>query len=813
MTNKLFENKEDFINRFSRSVKSNFSKEIEDCSDIELYLSLANLISRSALAVRTSTSERHAENKEKKVYYFSLEFLIGRLLDNYLINTGSRQLVEESLNDLGIDLERLENLEPDPGLGNGGLGRLAACFLDSMAAHSVPGIGMGIRYRFGLFRQKIVDGYQTELPDNWLDNDYPWETAKPADAVEVKIGGYVDRQWKTDHMEYEHKDYLKIKATPYDVPVIGYGYNDVNVLRLWHASPMNETIDMDAFNRGEYSKALEESNNIEAINCILYPDDSLGAGRRLRLTQEYFFSAAGIASIIRQYKKTYGKNAFNEFADHVAIHTNDTHPALCVPELMRVLIDEEGLSWDNAWEITRNTISFTNHTVLPEALEKWPIELFKTVLPRVYMIVEEIDRRWKEYLQKSGNFSPAVAKATAILWDGEVRMANLSIIGSHSVNGVAKLHSDILTQFVFNDYYKLNPEKFNNKTNGVSHRRFMIQSNPKLAKLVSEYIGDAWTKDMSKISELEKFSDDSEFLRKLAAVKTDNKIRLAKYVKENNGIDIDPNSIFDVQVKRIHAYKRQLLNAFKVLDLYNRIIENPFLEIEPCTFIFAGKAAQGYALAKEIIKFINSVAELVNNDPVVSSKIKVVFIENFCVSNAQIIYPAADISEQISTAGKEASGTGNMKFMMNGAFTLGTLDGANVEIKNIVGEENMKIFGLTSDQTEGFSHYGGYNAQSVADNNIRISKIINQLVDGTFEKYGMNFWGIYDDLIQHNDPFFVLADFDAYTKAFDEVCALYKDREKWNRISLINIARSGFFSSDRTIEEYAQEIWNTRFDK
>ncbi|MCQ2553370.1 MAG: glycogen/starch/alpha-glucan phosphorylase [Clostridia bacterium] len=808
-----FEGKEQFKELYMQYLRETYSKDVSDCSDFELYENLVHIINDAAATVRAKTSKRHAENQEKKIYYFSMEFLIGKLLDNYLINTGNRDLVEEALADMGISLEKLEAIEPDPGLGNGGLGRLAACFLDSMAAHGVPGVGMGIRYRFGLFKQKIVDGYQTELPDAWLADGYPWEIAKPADSVEVQIGGYVDRRWENGKMYFEHKGYTSIKATPYDVMVVGYAGNDVNVLRLWHASPMHETIDMAAFNSGDYSKALEANNQIEAINCILYPDDSMGAGRRLRLTQEYFFVAAGIASIIKQYKKTYGNNVWDKFADRVSIHTNDTHPALCVPELMRVLIDEENLEWNDAWAITRKTISFTNHTVLPEALEKWSIELFRNVLPRVYMIIEEIDRRWREYLRRTGNDSADVAKNTAILWDGEAKMANLSIIGSHSVNGVAALHSQILIDYVFNDYYKLDPSKFNNKTNGVSHRRFMIQSNPELAKLVTEAIGDGWKSDMSKIEELLKFKDDAAFLEKMSQIKRANKVTLSNYIINNNGISVNPDSIFDIQVKRIHAYKRQLLNAFKVLDLYNKLNENPNLDMEPVTFVFAGKAAQGYAFAKEVIKFINSVASLVNSDPVISQKIKVVFIENFCVSNAQLIYPAADISEQISTAGKEASGTGNMKFMMNGAFTLGTLDGANIEIKNVVGDDNIKIFGLTADQTEKYYKIGGYNAKACADNNPALSLIINQLVDGTFERFGMNFWGIFDDLMQHNDPFFVLADFDSYVNAWKEVTNLHKDSFTWNQKSLINIAKSGFFSSDRTIEEYATKIWHTRYDK
>jgi len=806
-----FEGKEEFNELFKTYLRATYSKAVEDCTDFELYETLVHMMDDTAASIRTATSKRHADKQEKKVYYFSMEFLIGKLLDNYLINLGIKDDIKEALAEMGIDLEKLESLEPDPGLGNGGLGRLAACFLDSMAAHGVPGIGMGIRYRFGLFKQKIVDGYQTELPDAWLSNGYPWETPKPAESVEVKLGGYVDRRYENGKMFYEHKGYTSIKATPYDVMIDGYGGEDINVLRLWHASPMHETIDMNAFNLGDYSKSLEQNNQIEAINCILYPDDSMGAGRKLRLTQEYLFVAAGISSIIRQYKKTYGPD-WDKFSQRVSIHTNDTHPALCVPELMRIFIDEENLEWDDAWRITKETISFTNHTVLPEALETWSIELFKSLLPRIYMIIEEINRRWREELQKIGKNSESTLKETGILWDGQVKMANLSVIGSHSVNGVAALHTQILKDYVFKEFYSIEPEKFNNKTNGVSHRRFMIQSNPELAKLVCEAIGDEWIKDMSKIEALLKFKDDSAFLERLALVKKQNKEKLAKYILENNGISVDPNSIFDIQVKRMHAYKRQLLNAFKVLDLYNQLTENPSMDMEPVTFIFAGKAAQGYAFAKEVVKFINSVASLVNSDPVISQKIKVVFVENFCVSNAQIIYPAADISEQISTAGKEASGTGNMKFMMNGAFTLGTLDGANVEIRNQVGPENIKIFGLRAEETEHLTKNGGYISKEYTQNP-RIKKIVDQLVDDTFIKYGMNFWGIFDDIIQHNDPFYVLADFESYTSAWKEVTNMHKDSFTWNQKSLINISKSGFFSSDRTIEEYAREIWHTRYVK
>ena len=801
-------NKELFKGAYLDMLNGTYSKPASECTPWEQYEALVYLIKQNSEIQREVSVQKHKDASDKKVFYFSMEFLIGKLLDNYLINTGSRDIVKEGLKDLGIDLEELLELDPDPGLGNGGLGRLAACFLDSLASMNIYATGMGIRYRFGLFKQKIENGYQVEYPDAWLKNGYPWETPKPEDSVEVRFGGVVDRHFDNGHMSFTHRDYTAVKATPYNVNMIGYGGESINRLKLWSASLANDTLDMEAFNRGDYSKALKQSADIEAINCILYPDDSMGEGRKLRLMQEYFFVAAGIAAIVHGYKKDYGTKAWADMPKHTSIHINDTHPTLCIPELMRVLVDEEGLEWDDAWEITRNTISFTNHTVLPEALEKWQIGLMQSLLPRVYMIIEEIDRRWREELNKRGCGGYDNMRSTSVLWDGEVRMANLSIIGSHSVNGVAKLHSKILVDDVFRSFYNIFPERFNNKTNGVSHRRFLIQSNPDLASLLTETIGEEWKTDMTKCREFEKFADDPQVLDKLSQIKRINKVRLANYIQRCGGPSVDPDSIFDIQVKRMHAYKRQLLNAFKVLDLYNQLCADPFRQMEPVTFIFSGKAAQGYAYAKEIIKFINSVAQLVNSDPVISQKIKVVFIENFCVSNAQIIYPAADISEQISTAGKEASGTGNMKFMMNGAITLGTLDGANVEIQEAVGPENIKIFGLTADETAAFYRNGGYSSQYTSDSDPRISRMMSQLVDGTFSKSGTNFWGIYDAMLRHNDEYFVLKDFAPYVNAWNELTALHGNKHDWNRISLLNIARSGCFSSDRTIREYADDIWH-----
>ena len=800
-------NKEMFKGAYLDMLNDTFSKPAEECTKWEQYEALVYLINKNAEEAREESRQIHREKNDKKVYYFSMEFLIGKLLENYLINTGLKEVVEEGLKDLGIKLEDLYEMDPDPGLGNGGLGRLAACFMDSLASMNIYGTGMGIRYRFGLFRQKIENGYQVEYPDAWLKNGYPWETPNPADSVEVRFGGVVDRRWENGHMVFEHRDYTAVKAIPYNVNIIGQGGESVNRLKLWSASLANDTLDMEAFNRGDYSKALKQSADIEAINCILYPDDSMGEGRRLRLMQEYFFVAAGMASIIRNYKKFYGLDSWKEMPQHISIHINDTHPTLCIPEFMRILVDEEGLEWDDAWEITKGTISFTNHTVLPEALEKWHIGLMQSLLPRVYMIIEEIDRRWRDHLNNMGKGGHDILKWTAILWDGEVRMANLSIIGSHSINGVAKLHSKILMEDVFRKFYGIMPERFNNKTNGVSHRRFLVQSNPDLADLITDTVGDGWIHDMTLCEKLLEHKDDPAMIQRLAQIKRINKVRLSNYIMKNGGPAVDPDSIFDIQVKRIHAYKRQLLNAFKVLDLYNTLKNDPGLDMEPVTFIFAGKAAQGYAYAKEIIKFINSVAKVVNSDPAVNQKIKVVFIENFCVSNAQLIYPAADISEQISTAGKEASGTGNMKFMMNGAITLGTLDGANVEIKEVVGDENIKIFGLTADETAAFYMQGGYSASQTAAEDPRLTLMLNQLVNGFFSSCGTDFWGIYDAMLKHNDEYFVLKDFASYVQAWKELTAVHGDKQAWNRISLANIARSGYFSSDRSIAEYAEDIW------
>ncbi len=806
----MIRSKDDFKTEYKRMANTMFRRDPEHLDDQDKFAVLARLVVREA-DERTGAVEILAgrrKQEEKKVYYFSMEFLIGKLMENYLLNLGILEYASEGLADLGTDIEKLFEVEPDPGLGNGGLGRLAACFLDSMAALGIKGDGMGLRYKFGLFRQRIESGYQIEKPDAWLDEGYIWEQAKPYDSVTVRFGGKVERSFKDGVMEYKHVDYTTIRAVPYDVPVLGFGGRTVNTLHLWDAQPVHDTIDMDAFNAGNYSEAMRERSEIEALTSILYPDDTNGIGKQLRLRQEYFLVAAGIGMIINEYKSRYGNGQWDKFPERIQIHINDTHPTMCIPELMRVFIDEEGLEWADAWKIVKATVSFTNHTVLPEALEKWQIPHFQQILPRIYMIIEEINKRWQESLPLEADDWHQLSRSTSPLWDNEVKMANLSVIGSHSVNGVSALHSDILTKTVFKSFYELQPHKFNNKTNGISHRRFMMQANPGLEKLINKSIGTDWQTDFEQISKLEEYAQDSAFLDELMAVKRQNKLRLAKYIADRMEIEVDPDSVFDVQVKRIHAYKRQLLNGFKILDLYNRLKENPDLPIHNYTFIFGGKAAQGYAFAKEVIKFLNSLADMVNGDPEVSKRIKVVFIENFCVSNAQLIYPAADISEQISTAGKEASGTGNMKFMMNGAVTLGTMDGANVEISQLAGPDNICIFGYSSEETENFYRHGGYFAQNVINEDPRLQRMTNQLIDGTFRRSDYDFWGIHDALLRSNDEYFVLGDFDSYVKAWEQMDKTYADKEKWARMSLANIANSAFFSSDRTIAEYAKDIWN-----
>lgn len=802
----FFSNKELFKAAYSAEAVSVFGKTVERCSTYEKYTALARLICRKAAEIQAQSSREQETSSKKRVYYFSMEFLIGRLLKNYLVNLDIYDVVEEGLDDLGIKLDEIAEMEKDPGLGNGGLGRLAACYMDSLAFLGKNATGMGIRFRFGLFKQRIVSGWQTEEPDDWLDGGYPWESQKYAESVVVKFGGRVQAHSGFGGMEYSLHDYEPVRAIPYDVPVVGYGGETVNTLRLWRAFPLHEELDLAAFNRGDYAAASAKSTATEAITCILYPDDSTEAGKALRLKQEYFFTSAGIQNIVRNYKLEYGSDEWEKLPDRVSIQINDTHPALAVPELMRILIDEEDLEWDMAWKIVTRTIAYTNHTVLPEALEKWPVELYRRLLPRIYMITEEIDRRHREGFDSSLENWEKLCQDTAPISGGNVHMANLSVIGSFSVNGVAGLHTRILTEDVLHHFYTVSPEKFNNKTNGVSHRRFLIESNPLLSKLIDKGIGPDWRRDTMQLENLMGLRGDTGFLQELREVKRANKVRLAEYINRQNQILVDPDSIFDIQVKRIHAYKRQLLYIFRVMTLYNMLKEDPTLDIPPRTFIIAGKAAQSYAFAKESIKLCCSVADKVNADPDMQGRLKVVFLENFNVSNAQIVYPAADISEQISTAGKEASGTGCMKFMMNGALTLGTMDGANVEINSLVGDENMYIFGMNADQAAA-SHRNGYNSFAMRDADERIAKVTDQLINGFFNQSGYNFWGVYEALLKHNDEYLVLGDYAAYMDVGEKMARDHADSQLWFDKVLVNIAKSGYFSSDRAIKEYCDEIW------
>ena len=803
----IFHDKYDFITQYRAMVRANTGKEFEACGSHDRFYALAELIATRARRIASENEIEFERTGKKRVYYFSLEFLIGRLLDNYLLNFGIRGMVEEALEEMGTTLEELEVREPDAALGNGGLGRLAACFLASAAHEDIAFYGNGMRYEYGLFKQEIVNGRQVEVADNWLKHGYPWESRRPESAVEIVFGGKSVSYEKDGRTMYRTEGGQKILAVPYDIPVVAYGGGLVNKLRVWKAEPNEDLFDLDAFNSGNYAEANAGRAEAEAISTILYPADGGEHGKILRLKQEYLFVAAGINSILNTFRHEHGTE-WSKLPQYVAIHTNDTHPAMCGPELMRVLMDEEGLEWDEAWEIVTKTISFTNHTVLPEALEKWPITTFKPLLPRLYEIIEEIARRFRESFPTDNPEWREMFQKTAILWDGEVRMANLSIVCSHSVNGVAELHTKILKEQVFKEFYELTPEKFNNKTNGVTHRRFLAEANPSYAKLITDTIGKGWLDDAFELKKLEAHVDDEQFLRAMAASKHENKVRLAKYIEEVSGVTVDPDSVFDVQVKRFHAYKRQLLNIFKVMDVYNRLISDSTFTVRPTTFIFSGKAAQSYYFAKEVIRLINSVADVVNNDKRVNELIKVAFIPNFRVSNAQLIYSAAEISEQISTAGQEASGTSNMKLMMNGAITLGTLDGANIEIADLAGRDNVKIFGLTEPEVVALQQSGHYFSwdEYNADRD-RLGRCVDELTDSTFSALSGTFDSIRRELMDNNDHDLVLKDFHSYVKAWEELVESYDDTLAWNRMALYNTANSGHFSSDRTIREYRDEIW------
>ncbi|WP_432404379.1 glycogen/starch/alpha-glucan phosphorylase [Wukongibacter sp. M2B1] len=799
--------KEKFKMDFIKKLEYERANRIDEASDLDKYYALASLIRDYIYENWVETNKKYVKNKEKQVYYFSMEFLIGKLLISNLINLGIKEICEQGLKELGINLDKIEEVEKDPGLGNGGLGRLAACFLDSIASIGISGHGCGIRYKYGLFEQKIIDGYQVEFPDKWLQNEILWEIRRTSKAVEVKFGGEIKVLKENDNLKFIHENYESILAVPYDTPIVGYRNNIVNTLRLWSAEPQKQEFDYSTFSRGEYLKAFEKKHSIESISQVLYPNDSFDEGRMLRLKQEYFLVSAGIQSIIRTFKKL--KKPIEDLDDYVALHINDTHPAIAIPELMRILMDEENLGWDKAWSVTTRTISYTNHTIMAEASEKWNINMFKTLLPRIFMIINEINERFcKELWDTRYNGDFQSIEQMSIISNDQIKMAHLAIIGSHSVNGVAKLHTEILKKQEFKNFYNIYPQKFNNKTNGITHRRWLLKCNPRLANLISEAIGGTWIEIPTRLSRLLKLKEDSSFKEQIYKIKQNNKCRLANMIRGKYGIEVDPKSIFSIQAKRIHEYKRQKLNVLHIMYLYNRLIENPELDIIPRTFIFAGKAAPGYYIAKQTIKLINSLADKVNNDRRIKDKLKVIFMENYGVALAEYIIPAANVSEQLSTTTKEASGTGNMKFMMNGAITVATLDGANVEIKNAVGDENIVIFGLKEREIFELYSSGTYNSIELYNKDIRLKTVLNQLIDGFFPVKYEEFLIIYDSLLKHNDEYFVLKDFDSYVEAQEKIDKLYREKSKWGEMAIVNIGCSGIFSSDRTIYEYASQIWD-----
>jgi glycogen/starch/alpha-glucan phosphorylases len=811
--NRLDFNKDQFKSMIAENLKTIYRKTLENASENEIYQAAVYSIRELINDIWIKTHDGYCEKDVKMVYYLSMEFLMGRFFGNAIINLSVWEPVKQAFAELGIDYNIIEETEPDPGLGNGGLGRLAACFLDSLSTMGLPAYGCGIRYHYGIFEQKIEDGYQIEKPDNWLENGDPWSIKRNEYAVEVKFGGNVKAVPKGNgDYRFEQENYQSVLAVPYDYPVIGYGNNTVNTLRLWDARPINK-FDLKSFNEGNYQKALEEQTLAHTLTDVLYPADEHYSGKELRLRQQYLFISATVQRVIQRFKEMHAD--FSLLPEKVAFQLNDTHPTVAVAELMRVLIDENELPWDDAWEITTKVCAYTNHTIMSEALEKWPIELFSKLLPRIYQIVEEINRRFcVQLMEKYGQDNNKIRKM-AIVADGQVRMAYLAIAGSHSVNGVAALHTEILKNQELKDFYDFFPKKFNNKTNGITQRRWLLHANSQLADLITSKIGNGWITNLSELEKLIPYADDTEFQKEFMAVKHRNKVALAKYIKETKGIVIDPASIFDIQVKRLHEYKRQLLNVMHIIDLYNRIKINPSLDIVPRTFIFGAKSAASYRKAKLIIKLINNVAEVINNDESINGKIKVVFMENYRVSLAEKLIPAADVSEQISTASKEASGTGNMKFMLNGALTVGTLDGANVEICEEVGEDNIFIFGMKAKEVIDKYADGNYDPWMIYNLNQRVRIVLTQFINGTFSDNMDMFRELYDSLLNGTggsraDEYFVLADFDSYAKIQTEVNETYKNTEKWAKMAIINTAKSGKFSSDRTIGEYARDIWNIK---
>ena len=802
--------KEKFKKELESNVRMLFRRKLEEATPQQIYQAVAYSVKDDIIDNWIETHKAYEKQDKKMVYYMSMEFLMGRALGNNMINLLCYDDVRETLEELGLDLNLIEDQEPDAALGNGGLGRLAACFLDSLATLGYPAYGCGIRYRYGMFKQKIENGYQVEVPDNWLKYGNPFEIKRDEYAVEVKFGGYVDVEMHNGRQKFVQKGYQSVRAVPYDMPIVGYGNHIVNTLRIWDAEAINN-FNLDSFDKGEYQKAVEQENLARTICEVLYPNDNHMAGKELRLKQQYFFISASVQRAIAKYKETH--DDIRKFHEKVTFQLNDTHPTVAVAELMRILVDEEGLEWDEAWEITRKTCAYTNHTIMAEALEKWPIELFSRLLPRVYQIVEEINRRFVIEIQNKYPGDQEKIRKMAILYDGQVRMAHLAIAGSYSVNGVARLHTDILKKRELKDFYEMMPEKFNNKTNGITQRRFLLHANPLLADWITDKIGDGWITDLKQLEKLLVYVNDEKARQEFMQIKHKNKVRLAKYIKEHNGIDVNPDSIFDVQVKRLHEYKRQLLNILHIMYLYNEIKKNPDMDIVPRTFIFGAKAAAGYKIAKQTIKLINNVAEVINNDESINGKIKVVFIENYRVSNGEIIFAAADVSEQISTASKEASGTGNMKFMLNGAITLGTMDGANVEIVNEVGAENAQIFGLSSDEVIRFENEGGYDPMEIFNNDQEIRDVLMELINGKYSPEDTEmFRDIYNSLLNNDggrraDTYFILKDFRSYAEAQRKIDERYRDTNGWAKTVMTNTAKAGKFSSDRTIEEYATEIW------
>ena len=803
--------KETFKKDVVYNVKSIFRKTIDEATPAQVFQAVAYAVKDIIIDEWIATHKEYEKQDAKTVYYLSMEFLMGRALGNNMINICAYDEIREALDEMGFDLNVIEDQEPDAALGNGGLGRLAACFLDSLATLGYPAYGCGIRYRYGMFKQKIENGYQIEVPDEWLKDGNPFEVRRAEYATEVKFGGYVKTEWDGQRNNFVQEGYQSVLAVPYDIPVVGYGNHVVNTLRVWDAQPIN-TFSLDAFDRGDYQKAVEQENLAKNICEVLYPNDNHYAGKELRLRQQYFFISASVQRAVKKYMEKH--DDIHKFHEKVVFQLNDTHPTVAVAELMRILVDEYKLTWEEAWDITTKTCAYTNHTIMAEALEKWPIELFSRLLPRIYQIVEEINRRFVADIQAKFPGNQEMVRKMAIIYDGQVKMAHLAIAGSFSVNGVARLHTEILKNQELKEFYQMYPEKINNKTNGITQRRFLLHGDPLLASWVTSKIGDDWITNLPHIKKLAIYADDEKCQQEFMNIKYQNKVRLAKYIKEHNGIDVDPRSIFDVQVKRMHEYKRQLMNILHVMYLYNQLKDNPNMEIVPRTFIFGGKAAAGYKRAKLTIKLINSVADVINNDRSIDGKIKVVFIEDYRVSNAEIIFAAADVSEQISTASKEASGTGNMKFMLNGALTLGTMDGANVEIVEEVGRENAFIFGMSADEVINYENNGGYNPMDIFNSDQDIRRVLMQLINGYYAPNDPErFRDIYNSLLNTQssdraDTYFILRDFRSYAEAHEKVDKAYRDEKWWAKAAITNIAGTGKFTSDRTIEEYVKDIWH-----